>query len=83
MVWGAQRASRLMDVSGAEALRLRIEQQQHWRQAAAVRDGRQPGVDPDSPTLRELRGGERVYQDEVGGFVKRLVGGFWARVEVA
>jgi hypothetical protein len=72
-----------MDVSGAEALRLRIEQQRHWRQAAAVRNGDQPPVDPDSHALRELRGGERLYGAEPGGFVKRLVGGAWARIEAA
>ena len=49
--------------------------------AAAVRNRDQPAVDPDSHSLREMRGNERVYEAEVGGFVKRLVGGAWARVE--
>jgi hypothetical protein len=71
-----------MDAAGARALRRRIVQQAHWRQAAAVRDGRQPGVDPDLATLRELHRGERIYEDEVGPFVKRLIGGAWARIEV-
>ena len=71
-----------MDVSGAEALRLRIEQQQHWHQAAAVRDGRQAWVDPDSRALKELRGGERLYHDEIGAFAKQLIAGAWARIEI-
>jgi hypothetical protein len=72
----------LMDVSGAAALRLRIEHQEHWRLAAAVRDGRQPGVDPDMEALREVRGVERIY-DAGRPFVKRLIGGAWKRIEVA
>ena len=72
-----------MDAAGAEALRLRIEQQEHWRMAAAVRDGRQAPIDPDLHALREFRGNERVYEDGVASFVKRLTGGGWARVEIA
>jgi hypothetical protein len=48
--------------------------------AAAVRDGRQPRIDPDLYALLEFRGNERVYQAEVGSFAKRLIGGAW-RVE--
>jgi hypothetical protein len=70
-----------MDVSGAEALRLRLEQQRHWRLAAAVRDGRQPPIDPDSHALSELHQGERVYRPAAGRYVKRLIGGSWVRVE--
>ena len=72
-----------MDASGAAALRLRIEQEEQWQSAEAVREGRQPPVDPDSYALRELRGDERVYRAGVGSFAKRLVGGAWARVETA
>ena len=72
-----------MDPAGAAALRLRIEQQEHWRLAASVRDGRQAHIDPDLHVLRELRDNERVYQDDVDSFVKRLIGGDWARVEIA
>ena len=76
-------AGGLVDAAGAAALRPRIEQQEHRQSAEAVRDGRQPPVDPGSYALRELRGDERVYQAEVGSFAKRLVGGAWARVETA
>ena len=69
-----------MGALGAAALQLRLEQQQHWRQARAVNDGTQPGIDPDAHALRELRSGERLYEGEVGWFVKRLVDGSW-RIE--
>ena len=72
-----------MDAAGARALQRRIAQQAHWRQAAAVREGRQPDMDPDLEALLEVRGGERVYRDDSGPFVKRLVGGAWARIETA
>jgi len=72
-----------MDPAGAAVLRLRIEQQEHWRLAASVRDGRQAHIDPDLHALRELRGNERVYEDNADSFVKRLTGGNWARVEIA
>jgi len=72
-----------MDPAGAAALRLRLEQQEHWRLAAAVREGRQAHIDPDLHALREIRGHERVYQDDADSFVKRLIGGGWARGEVA
>ena len=71
-----------MDVSGARALRRRIAQQAHWRQAPAVRDGRQPGMDPDLDALRELDREERVYRDDSSSFVKRLVDGAWVRIEI-
>jgi hypothetical protein len=45
--------------------------------ASAARDGIQPGIDPEAHALRELRGGERVYEGEAAWFVKRLVGGAW------
>ena len=72
-----------MDPSGAEALRLRLEQQRHWLQAPAVQDGRQRHADPDLVALVELRDNERVYRDEDGSFVKQLVGDEWVRTEVS
>jgi len=79
-----------MDVAGARALTDRIEQQQHWEQAEAVRDGRQPACDPDADELTSLRDGIRVYGTRrtttyAGGvsrlvtqvFCKRLVDGWW------
>ena len=72
-----------MDAVGARALQHRIAQQAHWRQAAAVCEGRQPRMDPDQEALLELRGGERVYRDRWGPFVKRLIDGAWARIEMA
>ena len=71
-----------MHVSGAAALRSRLEQQRHWRLAAAVLDGRLPRTDPDAHVLQEIRGEERVYADEHGSFVKRLIDGDWARFEI-
>lgn len=69
-----------IDPAGAEALRQRIEQQQHWRLAQAVVDGRQPGTDPDALWLEEFRGEARFYTTGSDRFVKRLVDGAW-RVE--
>jgi hypothetical protein len=84
------RFNQLMDSNGAKELQRRIEQQQHWRQAQAVRDGRQPASDPDAAALTQLADGIRVYQSELvtklkpGGaalvletLVKRLVDGWW------
>ena len=50
-----------MDAVGAAELRKRFEEQEHWRQAEAVRDGRQPATDPDSLELEELGEGTRHY----------------------
>lgn len=71
-----------MDAAGAEELRWRIEQQQHWRQADAVLDGRQPSVDPDMNELVSLGDGIRVYSERFTTegrlrLCKRLVGGLW------
>ena len=63
-----------MDARGAEHLRIRIEQQQHWRQAQAVLDGLQPAVDPDAVDLVELRDEVRIYR---GRHAKQLVDGWW------
>jgi hypothetical protein len=62
-----------MDVLGAQLLRRTIEQQQHWRQAAAVVDGRQPIRDPDQAHLVEFAGPVRRYRASNGeSFEKRL-----------
>jgi hypothetical protein len=81
-----------MDAAGAELVRRRIEQQEHWLQADSVREGRQPRVDPDRDTLEEIGDGVRLYgltirHDLIGGLhevvtgrvCKRLVGGTWER----
>jgi hypothetical protein len=63
-----------MDVRGAEHLRRRIEQHQHWLQAQAVLDGLQPATDPDAEDLVELHDELRVYRDR---HAKQLVNGWW------
>ena len=81
-----------MDAAGAGELQKRIEEHQHWRQAEAVRDGRQPAADPDAQELEEIGDGLRLYGWEqqrarvAGGaaivslrLVKRLVDGHWER----
>src|SRR4051794_21889632 len=76
-----------VDASGAKILKRRLEQQEHWQQADAVREGRQLPVDPDSDALEELGDGIRVYSvqhsaaEEVGRICKRLIDGRWQRVE--
>ena len=69
------------------SLKRRIEQQAHWQQADAVRDGRQLPVDPDSDALEEIGDGFRLYSvrqaaDGVRRVCKRLVDGRWQRVEL-
>jgi hypothetical protein len=67
-----------MDVRGAEHLRRAIEQQEHWRQAAAVCDGRQSQRDPDAAELVELKHSLRRYRSRNGFvFEKRLLDGSW------
>ena len=71
-----------MDAAGAAKLRWRIEQQQHWRQAPAVKEGRQPSVDPDMEDLVSVGDGLRVYTERrtsegVLRLCKRLVEGVW------
>jgi hypothetical protein len=62
-----------MDVRGAQLLQRRLEQQQHWRQAAAVGDGRQPVRDPDQSQLVDFAGFVRRYRTPDGEeFEKRL-----------
>ena len=71
-----------MDAVGAAKLRWRIEQQQHWRQAQAVLDGRQPSVDPDMEELVSVGDGIRIYAERATSegrlrLCKRLVEGVW------
>ncbi len=67
-----------MDVSGAQHLLRAIEQQQHWCQASAVREGRQPTRDPDLPHLVDFAGALRQYRFGDGHvFEKRLRDGCW------
>ena len=67
-----------MDATGAEELRKRLAAQEHWREAEAVRDGRQPPSDPDAKDLEEIRDGVRYYRgDEHHRMIKTLVGDAW------
>jgi hypothetical protein len=67
-----------MDAEGAQHLRRAIEQQQHWRLAAAVRDGRQAARDPDVSELVEFDHVLRRYRSRDGRvFEKRLLDGCW------
>jgi hypothetical protein len=81
-----------LDAAGAEELRKRLEEQRHWRQAEAVRDGRQPATDPDQLELEEIGEGVRYYGREqqrttLAGrpvlitlrMTKTLVDGSWER----
>lgn len=83
-----------MDSKGAQTLRARLEQQEHWRQAEAVERGEQPATDPDAWDLEELKEGLRLYgireehRQLVDGrpalviqrLTKRLVDGRWDTV---
>ena len=67
-----------MDAEGAQHLRRAIEQQAHWASAAAVRDGRQAGRDPDVSELVEFEQAFRRYRSRDGRvFEKRLLDGCW------
>jgi hypothetical protein len=67
-----------MDAEGAQVLKLRIEQHQHWRLAAGVRDGRQPARDPDALDLVDCTGPVRRYEPTGGkAYEKLLVDDLW------
>jgi hypothetical protein len=80
-----------MNARGGQLLAFRIAEQEHWRMAEAVREGKQPPRDPDGAALVEI--GERVrrYRSDAvqtqGGVgsedvEKRLVDGWWETVHV-
>ena len=50
-----------MDTNGARHLQKRLEAHEHWRQADALLDGRQPSTDPDVLDLEEIGDGVRMY----------------------
>jgi hypothetical protein len=67
-----------VDAEGAKHLRRAIEQQEHWRRADAVRDGRQASRDPDVSELIEFEQAYRRYRSRDGRlFEKRLLDGAW------
>jgi hypothetical protein len=68
-----------VDAAGADKLRWRLDQQEHWRQAQAVLDGRQPAIDPDLAELEEFGDELRLYSSRPGAarLCKRLVDGTW------
>jgi hypothetical protein len=71
-----------VDPAGAQKLRCRIEEQENWRRADAVRDGRQSASDPDIDELDRVDDGIRFYSPriihgELVRQIKRLSGGFW------
>jgi len=83
-----------LDSHAPQTLQARLQQQAHWRQAAAVQGGEQPATDPDAYELEELRDGLRLYRvreqhrEVVEGrrvlvirrLTKRLVDGRWETV---
>jgi len=79
-----------MDANGAKELQKRLEGHEHWCQAEAVRDGRQPAADPDVGDLVEI--GDRIryyghdhFRTKIDGrpalvtarMTKTLVDGSW------
>lgn len=62
-----------MDATGAGKLREWLEQQEHWRQAEAVQQGRQASTDPDAWELEEV--GERLRLYRVREEQRRVVDG--------
>jgi hypothetical protein len=51
-------------VAGAEVLRFRIEQHEHWQQARSVRLGTQAASDPEAYLLESCKPLLRVYRVE-------------------
>ena len=75
-----------MDVAGARTLKAKIDERQlaHWRQAPAVRDGRQEVADPDAEHLVRCSDSEREYEPRPGRrYVKELVDGRWVTAPIA
>jgi hypothetical protein len=68
-----------MDARKGRHLRRTTDQQQHWAQAEAVRDGHQAAHDPDASSLLELGAATRRYRASDGYvYTKQLVNGRWA-----
>jgi hypothetical protein len=81
-----------LDTNGARHLQKRLEAHEHWRQADAVVDGRQPANDPDVHELEGIGDGVRLYGCEARQatvharpalvtfrMTKALVDGAWER----
>jgi hypothetical protein len=69
-----------VDVAGARSLKAKSDERQraHWRQAPAVRDGRQEVADPDAGHLVRCSDSEREYEPRPGRrYRKQLVDGRW------
>jgi hypothetical protein len=87
----AAKAAAEMNAPRVKTLNERIAEQEHWRQADAVRRGLQPNIDPDAWQLVETRESLRIYDireqqrqtiDDRPALVtqrmtKRLVDGWW------
>jgi hypothetical protein len=83
-----------VDARGAQTLRARLEQQEHWRRAEAVGRGEQSATDPDAWDLEELSEELRLYRTReehrslvdgrpalvIHRMTKRLVDGRWETV---
>ena len=69
-----------MDIlAGAEQLAWRIQCQQNWRKADAVRDGRQSPCDPHADSLAEISQTARVYVERDGRrWRKTIRDGWWS-----
>jgi hypothetical protein len=68
-----------MDANEARRLRRTTDQQEHWAEAEAVRDGHQAARDPDASSLVELGDARRRYRASDGYvYTKQLVNGRWA-----
>jgi hypothetical protein len=51
-----------MDIAGARVLHRRLAEQEQWREARAVRIGRQPSIDPDGDSLEGFGSGVRYRE---------------------
>jgi hypothetical protein len=88
---GGPAAPAEMNAPRVRTLNERIAEQEHWRQADAVRQGLQPNIDPDGGHLVGTEEGLRIYdireqqRQTIEGraalvtqrMTKRLVDGWW------
>jgi len=65
-----------MDAAGAELIRQRIEQHEHWKQAQAVQDGDQTRIYGLQERHEIVEGAHALTTYRVQ---KRIVGGHWER----